>query len=298
MNAGIVRWDTHLSCTVCSRAKIDGRFGSTPPIRSSGPPVADSCPSRYSDQPPQPGPGVGPATSDETSRPASCCQELTENMTADWMVLTSTGISRWGRALPPPPAPARGRPLARCRTGRSERGPTAWRSAVLCRRARGSEQTPDIRCHWRSPGARIALQQCHYRQRLVPTTIGWETARSSPLDSSFSAGLRAKNSARVLEQRYPAATCTPRVSPPGKAIRAPPPPSWKPPVAGPSDHTHVTSAGRSISRSSTVFRLLLGGRSRRPSGPTPRVKETPVESYHGRVRWPWPYRMFHLCCCP
>ena len=153
-------------------------------------------------------------------------------MTADWMVLTSTGISRWGRELPPS---ARGRPLARCRTGRSERGPTAWRSAVLCRRARGlsrlqmSAVTGVLLAQGSLCSSAITANDS------VPTTIGWEAARSSPLDSSFSAGLRAKNSARVLEQRYPAATCTFRMSPPGKAIRAPPSPSWKPPVAGPSD---------------------------------------------------------------
>ena len=48
-----------------------------------------------------------------------------------------------------------------------------------------------------------------------------------------------------------------RVSPLENVIMAPPP-SRTPPVAEPSDHTHVASAGRAASRSSAAFRLLSG----------------------------------------
>ena len=48
-----------------------------------------------------------------------------------------------------------------------------------------------------------------------------------------------------------------RVSPLENVIITPPP-SRTPPVAEPSDHTHVTSAGRAASRSSAAFRLLSG----------------------------------------
>ena len=50
---------------------------------------------------------------------------------------------------------------------------------------------------------------------------------------------------------------TSRVLPLGNVIMAPPP-SRTPPVAEPSDHTHVASAGRTASRSSAAFRLLSG----------------------------------------
>ena len=48
-----------------------------------------------------------------------------------------------------------------------------------------------------------------------------------------------------------------RVSPLENVIMTPPL-SRTPPVAEPSDHTHVTSAGRAASRSSAAFRLLSG----------------------------------------
>ena len=120
----------------------------------------------------------------------------------------------------------------------------------------------------------------------VQTTIGWEAAWSITLNSSSSAAFKAKSSAQVLEQRDPAATRTSRVSSSENTILAPPLPSRTPPEAEPSDHTHVASAGRAASRSSAAFRLVSEGRSRRPSGPTSRAKETPVTSCHGgSVTW-------------
>ena len=61
---------------------------------------------------------------------------------------------------------------------------------------------------------------------------------------------RAKSSARVLEQREPAATRTSRVSPLGNEMVAPPHLSMTPPEAEPSDQIQVASDGSSASRSS------------------------------------------------
>ena len=84
----------------------------------------------------------------------------------------------------------------------------------------------------------------------VQTTTGRESARVSALDSFSSAALRAKSSARVLEQRELAATRTSWVSPLGNEMVAPPPPSMTPPEAELSDQIQVAFDGSSARRSS------------------------------------------------
>ena len=90
-------------------------------------------------------------------------------------------------------------------------------------------QTPDVHCHWLAPSWTKGplCSSASTANDSVPTTIGWEAARSLPLDSSFSAALRVKNSARVLEKRYPAATCSLHLSC-AAALWARRP--WKPPI--------------------------------------------------------------------
>ena len=60
----------------------------------------------------------------------------------------------------------------------------------------------------------------------VHTTTGLKASRSSMFNSSSSAALRAKGSARVLEQRDPVAMRTSRVSPSMSLMVAPPPPPF------------------------------------------------------------------------